>query len=605
MLIRTIIHQARLIISFLPRNKRRMLWGIAALTLLTGFVEISVAGLVSLLGVALSSPASILQLEIVQSLFVLFPSAGPKINDTVILLLFLLGCTVIAICGKNILLGILSYIQIKYAQETSAFLGFHLFKSYMQKEYLWHLQQNAEELITVLSFRAQVSVFLIYFFSFITQSCIAICLLVGGIVLAPQATAIVFGITGLTAAATYKLSKHYIHRHAQIQSEAQIQTNKQLLASLHGIRDILVYGQLAHIHGGVKKGFYSIANSATITGTLPMLSPWSLESMGIATLFLSLLFLIATNASLAVITGTLSLLAAMAWRLLPCMNKSVMAVVAIQGCRPYLDRFFSAIDRTIPDGFHSAKTSPAVLSRQIVLNSISFRYPGAKTNALSNITLHIPKGRMIGVIGPSGAGKSTLVSILTGLLQPGEGTISIDDRILQKDKYAELRFLIGYVPQSPYLMDASLAENIAFSALGRPIDEERVYAACAMAALDFWERLPQGIHTHIGERAVRLSGGQAQQVAIARALYANPQLLIFDEATSALDDATEALIQQTIDGLRTQRTMVIVAHRLSTIKNCDHLYWLDAGKIVAQGPSAEILEKYQKHSDSHITSRDC
>ena len=197
---------------------------------------------------------------------------------------------------------------------------------------------------------------------------------------------------------------------------------------------------------------------------------------------------------------------------------------------------------------------------------------------------------MIGLVGLSGSGKSTLTSLITGLLRPQQGYLSTDGKTL--DTSTE-RLNIGYVPQNLYLLDAALAENVAFSHWGEPLDEERVRECCHMAAMDFVDELPEGIYTPLGERGVRLSGGQIQRVGIARALYDNPELLIFDEATSALDGATEIAIQSTIKYLKQKSTILIIAHRLETVEPCDYIYWIDHGKIVLGGDSYIVLEKYK------------
>ena len=170
---------------------------------------------------------------------------------------------------------------------------------------------------------------------------------------------------------------------------------------------------------------------------------------------------------------------------------------------------------------------------------------------------------------------------------------------IASENYSVFRALISYVPQSPYLLDASLAENVGFSRWGEPIDEERVKSACRQAAIDFWDQLPQGLYTELGERGVRLSGGQAQRVAIARALYADPQILIFDEATSSLDSAAESVIQKTIEALHEDITVAIVAHRLSTVEQCDAVYCLEDGIIISEGKPAMVLAAYTKRLEAY------
>ena len=200
---------------------------------------------------------------------------------------------------------------------------------------------------------------------------------------------------------------------------------------------------------------------------------------------------------------------------------------------------------------------------------------------------------MIGLVGFSGSGKSTLVNVLSGLLPHDKGNIFIDDTVLTRANTPGWLENIGYVSQSPFILDATLAENVALSRWGEEIDRARVLKCCEMAALDFIDDLEGGIDTVLGDRGVRLSGGEAQRVAIARSLYSDPGLIIFDEATSALDMKNEQAIHHTVLSLHNQVTMIIIAHRLTTVENCDYLIWLDKGRIKMQGSVAEVLPSYK------------
>ena len=247
--------------------------------------------------------------------------------------------------------------------------------------------------------------------------------------------------------------------------------------------------------------------------------------------------------------------------------------------------------KEIPQKNNSRDSKDIPLRNSIVLENITFSYPDALEPALSNVSLAIHKGSLVGFIGMSGSGKSTLVSVISGLLAPESGNFIVDGKSLSADK----KLNVGYVPQNLYLLDATLAENIAFSAWGKSIDIERVRECCRLASLDFVDALPAGVASPIGERGARLSGGQVQRVGIARALYGQPDVLIFDEATSALDGATEAAIQQTVESLQSNMTILIVAHRLSTVENCDYVYWLENGRIRMHGAASDVLPRYKDY----------
>lgn len=592
MLLHYISEQVETILRNQPPRSKRALWRIAAFTLLMGFMELGVAGIVSLLGVVLTAPQAVLALSPVQALLSAMPALEAIAREPALLLAVTLACVVVGVCLKNLLLGLLTYQQNLYSQALSASFGTLLFRSYMSKPYTWHLEQNAGELALILEFRVHVATFLISFFTLTTQGIIVLFLLAGGLFLAPLPTLLVFGITGATGAVTYLFSRRRIQRYTESIIAARVSASKLIIAGCQGIRDVQTYRRGEALSGMVDEKLSSIVTDTARASTLPTVPMWTLESVGMFSLLLALGAMVAADASLAKITGTLTLLAAMAWRLLPSVNKTINAIVTIQGLRGYLNRFFPALEEGKNSLAEIESARGPVFERSIKLVNISFRYPMATRGALHGITMEVPKGHMVGVVGASGAGKTTLIGILTSLLRPDSGHIEADGFIL-KGCEADLRSLIGYVPQSPYLLDATLAENVAFSRLGEPVDEERVLHACKMAAFDFLEQLPQGIHTMLGERGVKLSGGQAQRVAIARALYSEPQLLIFDEATSALDSVTESAIQQTVADLRGNITMVVIAHRLSTLKNCDSVYLLENGAVVDCGPPERILPRMQ------------
>ncbi|MDL2209428.1 ABC transporter ATP-binding protein/permease [Desulfovibrio sp. OttesenSCG-928-O18] len=576
-----------------PQAMRKRLWLLAVFTVIVGVLEIGVAGLVSLFGVAIASPQSVLNLRAVKIVLELFPQLHFLQENPVWLLVVLLVCIVLGVGVKDTLLGLLTYKQSHYAAEITAYFSSRVFRSYILQNYVWHLKENSAGLLAMVPNRNQMSFFFSALLLFVSQSFIALGLLFVGFILAPMPMLIVLGVTGATAIVTYKFSRRRIRRNNERMAANTVVLNKNIMAGLQGIMEVQVYQREEMIVQNVDETLHAVTDDNAMNATLPLLPVLTLETMGMVTLLLALLFMIAHDYTVAQLTGALALLAAMAWRLLPTMNKMVAAIVRMQGTLPYVENFFEALGAIPDEDIQSTDPSPIVFSREIVFNAVSFRYPGAQDNALKQISLRIPRGKMIGVVGPSGSGKSTLIGVLTGLLFPDEGSISVDDTGLSGRECSRLRGLVGYVPQSPYLVDASLAENVAFSRFGEPVDEAAVLKACKMAALDFWESLPEGIHTCIGDRGVRLSGGQAQRVAIARALYAQPELLVFDEATSALDGATERAIQKTIEELGNTLTVVMVAHRLDTVKSCDTVYHIAGGRVIDSGEPDDVLGRYE------------
>jgi ATP-binding cassette, subfamily B, bacterial PglK len=288
----------------------------------------------------------------------------------------------------------------------------------------------------------------------------------------------------------------------------------------------------------------------------------------------------------------LGLFAAAAFRLLPSVNRILNGVQSVQFALPTID----IIDREVrqledtPVPQRGALLMP--FQKELMLSNVSFQYSGADGPALTDVSLTIPPGCSVGFVGSSGAGKSTLVDLILGLLTPGSGRITVDGVDIQSN-IRGWQDQIGYVPQVIYLTDDTLRRNVAFGLNDEEIDEQAVLRAIRAAQLeDFVAGLSQGLETEVGERGVRLSGGQRQRIGIARALYHNPPVLVLDEATSSLDLATEQGVMAAVNALHGEKTVLIVAHRISTVSQCDWLYKLERGKIVQEGTFESVTAGY-------------
>jgi ABC-type bacteriocin/lantibiotic exporter with double-glycine peptidase domain len=281
----------------------------------------------------------------------------------------------------------------------------------------------------------------------------------------------------------------------------------------------------------------------------------------------------------------LGVFVAAAFRLIPSANRIIGSIQQIKVAEPIVEllyREFNEINNEIPT--HNKNPNNLVFKNKINLKNISFSYNNSEEYEINNIDITINVGDFIGIIGKSGSGKSTIVDLILGLLTPQKGQIDIDGMLLNDENYPDFRKLIGYVPQVIYLTDSSLKSNIAFGLKDEDIDHVALQKAIVLSHLsELVESLPNGIETFVGERGVRLSGGQRQRIGIARALYNNPQILILDEATSALDNNTENEIMNAVNQLHGNKTIIIIAHRFTTIKNCDIVYKIESGKILKSG----------------------
>ena len=290
--------------------------------------------------------------------------------------------------------------------------------------------------------------------------------------------------------------------------------------------------------------------------------------------------------NVASMVSTLAAFGVAAMRVLPSVNRINTYITEISYNQPSLDFVYQNLregmktDAMLAQRRAYSQKEKLELKDKIELNHISFHYPDSDKNIFTDAHMEVPKGKSVGIMGTSGAGKSTIVDILLGLLHAQEGEITCDGVDIFTN-YESWLAQIGYIPQSIYLIDESIRDNIAFGIDADKIDEKRIWEVLEEAQLkEFVEELPNGLDTTIGDRGVRLSGGQRQRIGIARALYHDPEILVFDEATSALDNDTEAAVMDAVNSFRGKKTMIIIAHRLNTIEKCDIIYKVEEGKLI-------------------------
>lgn len=577
---------------------RHRFWRVLLLSGVVAVMEFALTASVSLLGVILAAPQSLLQTSVVQRMLKIFPFLEAIAHDQRQLLAWLLASLCGVLLCKSCALGLLTWRQASFSQAVGLFFGENLFRRLLQAPYLWHVQQHISTLQTKLTWSLATAQFMMAVHQALGQIVVVIVLL--GVIFAatPLVALLVCVCTGICAVLIYKLTRHKVRQLSSAAVRAEITASKVTHPALYGIREVKIYRQEQPF---LREYLSSRREYAAMHSLLPVVHPlpsWVLEFVGMGMLLVAVLYMNGQNVPLARLTGSLTLLAAVAWRLLPCMNRVVLYLLQLQQHFAHVQGMLALLDSvSFRHGAASVTPEACPLHDALELREASFRYPGCagdKADALRQISLRIPRGGMVGLIGPSGAGKSTVVGLLTGLLEPTSGGVLVDGQPLTPARREGWLSSIGYVPQTPFLLNASIAENVAFSQWGGKIDRERVLRCCRMAAMDFLDELPEGMDTVIGERGVRLSGGQVQRVAIARALYENPQMILFDEATSALDGASEQAIQNTINSLSGQVTMVVVAHRLTTVKKCDYIYWIEDGKISKSGFPDAILPEYEE-----------
>ena len=570
--------------------------GLLALTILMALGELVITGLVALLAAVFGSPETALNHN---PLLWCRTNLGVDFgNDARWLALAILCVILLAIVCKNLLTTVHQWFMTAFSEAIGNTARERLLRFFLRAPYLWVLRAGTSEMLFGFSAGSMLGQTLLSVLQILSNAAMILTIFLGLVAVSPLPSLAFLGVLGFGGYLIVRVTRSMLNTRANAVYRADLGTHSIQQTVVHGLKEMRLYGRESVIFSAYSKKLSDVLIAKKWLQALSRLPVGSLEVLGFASLVGVLLFLILVqNASIATVSGVMGFMAAAAWRTLPTANRLVDGLTQLRSLLPYLVKVVDFISlekqfegRLTPD--FDSPTPNLDFSNAITLEKVSFHYPGTVAAALHDVNFCIPAGKMVGLVGFSGAGKSTLVNIIAGLIPPGSGHLKVDGVPITKDNYQSWLKRIGYVAQAPYLLDASLAENVALSRWGESIDRDRVLECCRMAALDFIEELDDGIDTVLGERGVRLSGGQAQRVAIARALYSEPELLIFDEATSSLDLKNEKSIHETILSLREKVTMVIVAHRLSTVETCDALIWLDNGHVYMAGSVEKVLPEY-------------
>lgn len=393
---------------------------------------------------------------------------------------------------------------------------------------------------------------------------------------------IVFGVMTLVIT---KIFKPKMNRIGSKNLKVQSRIAKWRIEAIYGLKDVKVLNREDFfIKNYYESGLLGakLGRNYAVLNNAPRLL---IETVFIVAVLGYVAVYISGNGNVSTMVTTLSTFAVAALRVLPSVNRINTYLTDIAYLRPCLDFVYEnlqngmKIDKEMAKIKAEAQEEKLTLNDKIELNNISFHYPDSEQQIFTDAHMEVKKGQSVGIMGPSGAGKSTIVDILLGLLHAQKGEITCDGISIFKN-YESWLAQVGYIPQTIYLIDESIRENIAFGIDPKEVNEERIWEVLKEAQLDeFIKSLPEGLDTTIGDRGVRLSGGQRQRIGIARALYNNPEILVFDEATSALDNDTEAAVMEAINAFHGKKTMVIIAHRLHTIANCDVIYKVEGEKI--------------------------
>ena len=486
---------------------------------------------------------------------------------------------------KVLFLVFLAWYQAQFIFSIESRLSSQLYAGYLRQPYMFHVQHNSALLVrNVTSSIGQLAGAVMSGSTLITE--VFILFGVIGLLLwaEPVGAIVVSGVIVLFGFAYHLLTRGHILKWGRARQYHEGQRLQSLQQGLGGIREIKLSGQEHSLIAEYE--IHNVANAhvgkrqAVITA-LPRL--W-LELLVLIGLLGLVAAMIAQGKGIVAIIPILGLFAAAAFRLMPSVNKILNAIQNLHFNLPVINTLYEDRALFYKNEIISSKYKPAntlSFEKEICVENLSFYYPGQTNPILTKINLTVSRGEMVGFVGVSGAGKSTLINILLGLLEPSNGRVTVDGVDIA-NRLPAWYSLIGYVPQNVFLLDDTLKRNIAFGLPDDEINDLSIQQAMQDAQLlDFVRSLPDGLETRVGERGIRLSGGQAQRIGIARALYHRASVLVFDEASSALDVETEKAIISTISSLRNERTILIIAHRLSTVADCNKIYKISNGGLAS------------------------
>ena len=573
----------------LSARRRWQLAGYSVLMVVGAGAELATLGAVMPFLAVLAEPNLSSKYPTLQRLFTLV--VGWRGEGSILLPATILFAGV-AVCAAAIRV-LLSWVGFKFSFGVGTDIGVEVYRRTLYQPYKFHVARNTSEVIAGL-YKAQLIVG--YVISPLLQGALALLLslaILGALIRIDPVTALVacLGFGAIYLIVTLA-TRRRLDANSRVMAENETRRVQAVQEGLGGIRDILIDGTQNVFVNRFWKTDAALRQAQAANSFIGTAPRYLIESLGMVMIAALAFWLSLRPEGLLGAVPVLGALAIGAQKLMPLIQQIYYGWATLNGSRNILADVLALLDQPIPDGHSDPPPADRMhLKHGIVLRKLGFRYRNDGPEVIRQLSLQIPRGSRVGFIGKTGSGKSTLIDLVMGLLEPTSGDIEIDGQVLTSANRRAWQARIAHVPQSIYLADSTISENIAFGLDARDIDQQRVREAALIAQLvEFIETLPAKYQTMVGERGVRLSGGQRQRIGLARALYKQADVLILDEATSALDDATEKAVMQAIDSIGKGITVLTVAHRVTTLSTCDRVFELKDGGVYREGSYREVIQ---------------
>lgn len=574
----------------LSKSDRKNALLLLVLILLMALIDtIGVASILPFIAV-LSNPGLIETNIILNNMFQISKIFGIENNQQFLLFL---GTLVFLLLFVSLIVRVITiYSQVKFTEVLQYKKSKSVIESYLQQPYHWFLNQNSAEIGTTIlaEIGTVVSNGIGQLLEIIAKGTVVVTIVVLLIIIDP----ILALVVGLTIGSAYGLIFYLLKNYLSRIGEERLRNNelrfRLVNEAFSAVKEVKIGGleqSYTKRFSNAAEMFAKVSTSADVIKQLPR---YFLETLVFGGILVLVLYLMLRTGSFANTLPIISLYAFAGYRMMPALQQVYASLTILNFTYPSLDKLYNIL-KDLEEFTQNQDEGALSFDKSITLNNIFYNYPKGSKKVLKDININIPAKSTVGLIGATGCGKTTVVDIILGLLEPQNGTLEVDGKMITKQNSRSWQRTIGYVPQNIYLIDDTVAANIAIGEEPRNFNYKAIQKAAKIANLHqlVIDDLPDQYHTIIGENGIRLSGGQRQRIGIARALYHNPKVLVLDEATSALDNQTEKVVMDAVNNLDKDMTIILIAHRLNTVKNCDIIFKLDKGKLIGQGNFSELI----------------